>query len=342
MTASNRKLSIKRETRQISVDSSSLTPGKASKLFTVEQNELGFVRGVESHSDQVGFVRPREQSLPTDFSWDKLMPASWSRSELRWPGLKDWWCCRLSRVTALGVVAGLLIFSLSAAFDRVAYTAYSDEGMALLNGPEPMKAVAYFRRAADSESIQWSGAPRHLAALEGLAVAYERAGYKDSARESFEEAVRAAEKAPWQDRARMITLLNNYEDALERFQRRFEAAQINQRMQELRSKNDPTCLMLIFIVLGLAVYSLYAAHCLLESKVKLPNWRIYFWFTAMCYGAFFYSAFSVGLTVIQSLVFALLINYVLLPGLIYCLVVIGGSTAPYWHNALTSRKKSRK
>jgi tetratricopeptide (TPR) repeat protein len=320
---------------------SPVAPGKTSKVFSVVQNELGFVRGVETDSNQVGFVKPKVQSLPTDFSWDKLMPASWSRAELRWPEAGDWWSCRWSRVLMLGAVAGVSLALLSAALDPVSYDNYSNEGNALMRS-EPMKAVAYFRNEADRESIQtWTGAPRHLAALEGLAEAYDRAGFRDSAGETYGEAVKAAEKAPIRDRAHLIRLLSNYSQLLERNHRQFEAGNVRARLNKLRDEN-PVALMILFIILGLGNYSLYAAHCLLENKRVLETWRFYFWFSLMPFGAFIYCGFISGMPVLACLVFASVINYVLLPGLVHCIVEIGGSTAPYWYNALTSRRKSRK
>lgn len=346
MTSANRKLNLKREPRQLSTgptfSSSPVPPGKTAKDFA-SPNELGFVRGVDTNSNQVGFVKPKVQSLPSDFSWEKLMPAKWAPSELKWPEFHHWWRCHFSRVVMIGAVSGILIALLSAGLERVSYENYSNEGSALLNGPEPMKAVAYFRNEACREGYQtWVGAPRHVAALEGLAVAYERAGFRESAVEAYGDAVRAVEKAPVLDKPHLIALLGGYHELLERCGYTAQAREVESRLAKFKSDYSLVALMVMLIVLSLACYALYAANCLLEDKRILEEWKFYYWFSLVPFVGFVCCFYSAGVSILGCLAFALVINYMALPGLVHCLVEIGRSAAPYWYNALTSRKNSRK
>lgn len=302
----------------------------------------GFTRGVDTNNDAVGFVKEKAQSLPTDFSWDKLMPEKWTPKALQLPSWKEWWKCPSGRTILFGVVGGFLILAGNALTERVSYNNYSAQGSELLARGENQQAISYFNRAAIAESTaMWPGSPRHVAALEGLAVAYERAGYKDSARDTLAQECQVISKSPIRDEVRLASALTIYAECLERQKLNLEAEKVRIRIRDIRHGAD-IGVLIILIIASLATYSLYAANALLQDKLHLANWRQYFWFTALLYFAFVNLAFRAGASLLPALLGAAALEYVLLPAIIGSAVAFARATAPYWSNALTTPSERSK
>ena len=308
--------------------------GKTSKTFTYS-NSTDFVRAVDTDNNAVGFVKQPEQRLPTDFSWDKLMPEKWKVEALQLPTLKDWWHCPSGKTILIGVAFGLVIVAATAATERVTAEGYSEEGRKLLS-TNPQQAISYFNQAASTESSRlWPGAPRHVAALEGLAVAYERAGYKDSAVETLAQECQMLSKAPVKDDFRLASALGVYADCLDRNDRKFEASNVRTQINNLRNNSD-LVLIVLLVLASLATFGIYAANALLQDKLHLSNWRVYFWFTTMWYFGFVFCAMHIGLALLPALVISLLAEYAVLPLFMAGLVAIGQSCAPIWSHCITS------
>lgn len=312
--------------------------GKTSKTFTYS-NSTDFVRAVDTDNNAVGFVKQPEQRLPTDFSWDKLMPEKWKVEALQLPTLKDWWHCPSGKTILIGVAFGLVIVAATAATERVTAEGYSEEGRKLLS-TNPQQAISYFNQAASTESSRlWAGAPRHVAALEGLAVAYERAGYKDSAVETLAQECQMLSKAPMpflaRDDFRLASALGVYADCLERNDRKFEASNVRTQINNLRSNSD-WVLIVLLVLASLATFGIYAANALLQDKLHLSNWRVYFWFTTMWYLGFVSCAMHMGIGLLPALVVAMVAEYAVLPAFMAGLVAIGQSCAPIWSHCITS------
>lgn len=308
--------------------------GKTSKTFAYA-NSTDFVRAVDTDNNAVGFVKQPEQRLPTDFSWDKLMPEKWKVEALQMPTLKDWWHCPSGKTILIGVALGLVIVAATAATERVTAEGYSEEGRKLLS-TNPQQAISYFNQASSTESSRlWPGAPRHVAALEGLAVAYERAGYKDSALETLAQECQMLSKAPIKDDFRLASALAVYADFLERNDRKLEASNVRTKISNLRNNSD-VVLIVLLVLASLATFGIYAANALLQDKLHLSNWRVYFWFTTMWYLGFVFCAMHMGIGLLPALVIALLAEYVVLPSFMAGLVAIGQSCAPIWSHCITS------
>jgi len=326
---------------QVKTSASGSTLSPPAKSFAYSAT-AGFVRAVDTNNDAVGFVKEKRQSLPTDFSWDKLMPEKWTAKALQMPSWQDWCKCSSGRLVLFGVVGGMLILAGTSATERITYNNYSDQGGALLAQGENQKAISYFNRAAIAESTAlWAGSPRHIAALEGLAVAYERAGYKDSARATLAEECQLIGRSPIKDDVRLASALTVYAECLERQQLKFEAEKIRARIAALRHDGD-IGLLVMLIIASLATYSLYAANALLYDKFHLANWRHYFWFTTVFYCAFVVLAFRAGASLLPAMLGAAALEYLLLPGLIGGVVAFARATAPYWSNALTTPSERSK
>lgn len=308
--------------------------GKTAKTFTYSTS-TDFVRAVETDTNAVGFVKQQEQHLPTDFSWDKLMPDKWKVEALQLPTLKDWWHCPSGKTILIGVALGLVIVAATAATERVTAEGYSEEGRKLLS-TDPQQAIRYFNQAASAESSRlWAGAPRHIAALEGLAMAYERAGFKDSAVDTLAQECQMLSKAPIKDDFRLASALAIYADCLERNDRKFEAGNVRTEVNRLRNNSD-WVLIVLLVLASLATFGIYAANALLQDKLHLSNWRVYFWFTTMWYFGFVFCAMHIGLALLPALVISLLAEYAVLPLFMAGLVAIGQSCAPIWSHCITS------
>lgn len=312
--------------------------GKTTKTFAYS-NSTDFVRAVDTDNNAVGFVKQPEQRLPTDFSWDKLMPEKWKVEALQLPTLKDWWHCPSGKTVLIGALLGLLVVAATAATERVTAEGYSEEGRKLLS-TNPQQAISYFNQAASTESSRlWAGAPRHVAALEGLAVAYERAGYKDSAVETLAQECQMLSKAPIpilvRDDFRLASALGVYADCLERNDRKFEASNVRTQINNLRNNSD-WVLIVLLVLASLATFGIYAANALLQDKVHLSNWRVYFWFTTMWYFGFVFCAMHMGIGLLPALVISLVAEYAVLPSFMAGLVAIGQSCAPIWSHCITS------
>ncbi len=94
-------------------------------------------------------------------------------------------------------------------YPRVSWDRYSDEGRQAILFGEPDKAVEYYK-AEVKKTLVTRGVkdPRYIAALEGLAQAYERQGMWLSAEDQFNEALSQLQK-PWlRDRQRIKETLN--------------------------------------------------------------------------------------------------------------------------------------
>jgi len=207
MYSSRKKMTIGRESKptlRVPDSANIVSKGPVNSLAPAKNfaynSTAGFVCGVETNNDAVGFVKEQKQSLPTDFSWDKLMPEKWVPQASRLPTAADWWRCPSGRTILFGVITGVLIVAATAATERVTYDKYSDRGRELLALGENQQAINYFNRAVIVESTaMWPGSPRHIAALEGLAIAYERSGYKDSARETLSQECQMISHSPIKD-----------------------------------------------------------------------------------------------------------------------------------------------
>ena len=321
---------------RVSVDNSSAVNkiGKTSKALTYSSS-TDFVRAVETDNNAVGFVKQQEQRLPTDFSWDKLMPEKWKVEALHLPTLKEWWHCPSGKTILVGVVLGFVIVAATAVTERVTAEGYSDEGRRLLS-TNPQQAISYFNQAAISESSRlWSGAPRHIAAIEGLAVAYERAGYKVSALETLSQECQMLSNAPIKDDFRLASALAVYAECLERNDRGFEANNVRSQIKTMRDNKD-WVLVVLLVLASLATFGIYAANALLQDKLHLSNWRIYFWFTSMWYFGLVACALHMGIALLPALVVALVAEYAVLPLFMAGLVAIGQACAPIWSHCITS------
>ncbi|CAN5286594.1 hypothetical protein BH11CYA1_BH11CYA1_12090 [soil metagenome] len=308
--------------------------GKTSKALSYSSS-TDFVRAVETDNNSVGFVKHQEQRLPTDFSWDKLMPEKWNVEALHLPTLKEWWHCPSGRTILIGVFLGLVIVAATAATERVTADGYSEEGRKLLS-TNPQQAISYFGQAAISESSRlWTGAPRHVAALEGLALAYERAGYKESALETLSQECQMLNKAPVKDDFRLASALGVYAECLERNGRSFEANNVRTRINNLRDNKDGVLIVLL-VLASLATFGIYAANALLQDKLHLSNWRVYFWFTSMWYFGFVACALHIGIGLLPALVISVVAEYAVLPAFMAGLVAMGQACAPIWSHCITS------
>lgn len=342
MYSSKKKMTIGREreakpTLRVPVDVSKSAVnkvGKTSKALTYSSS-TDFVRGVDTDNNAVGFVKQQEQRLPTDFSWDKLMPEKWKVETLKLPTLKEWWHCPSGKTILIGVALGLAIVAATAATERVTGEGYSEEGRKLLS-TNPQQAISYFNQAIRSESSRlWYGAPRHVAALEGLAVAYERAGYKDSALETLAQECQLLSKAAVKDDFRLTCALGVYAECLERNGRKFEASTVRAQINALRTNTDAV-LIVLFVLASLATFGIYAANALLQDKLHLSNWRVYFWFTTMWYLGFVACALHMGIGLLPALVIAMVAEYAVLPSFMAGLVAIGQACAPIWSHCITT------
>ncbi|MBP9094916.1 hypothetical protein KBI23_28105, partial [bacterium] len=81
---------------------------------------------------------------------------------------------------------------------------------------------------------------------------------------------------------------------------------------------------------------IYAANALLQDKLHLSNWRVYFWFTTMWYLGFVFCAMHMGIGLLPALVVSLVAEYAILPAFMAGLVAIGQSCAPIWSHCITS------
>jgi hypothetical protein len=84
------------------------------------------------------------------------------------------------------------------------------------------------------------------------------------------------------DDFRLASALVVYADCLERNDRKLEAGNVRTQISRLRSSSD-WVLMVLLVLASLATFGIYAANALLQDKLHLSNWRVYFWFTTMWY-----------------------------------------------------------
>jgi len=288
------------------------------KNFVIKNASQGMARGVDTGSNEVGLYDPDKEHEFRPPPWETLSHKDFTGKNLpTLPSLHEFNRSNFVKAAMVGLAIGVLMVTADALTARISPESLDYEGSRLLYEGGDKSPIDYWQNKVNEElRWTWAGSPRHLAAMEGLAIANFRDKRMDTARELFKEERRLILSNPLHDQMRLAQADENIAASLGRFENYFEARSYQKEASSIKDHNSFLTWCFAGFLLAFIAQGLYMARALLESKWRISGWYIYVALSMVASVVFGFGLFCNGQSMLYAMLCSIFGIFMMLPSLL--------------------------
>ncbi|MBK7748017.1 MAG: tetratricopeptide repeat protein [Candidatus Obscuribacter sp.] len=288
------------------------------KNFVIKNASQGMARGVDTGSNEVGLYDPDKEHEFRPPPWETLTHKDFTGKNLpSLPSLHEFNRSNFVKAAMVGLAIGVMMVTADALTARISPEALDYDGSRLLYEGGDKSPIDYWQNKVNEElRWSWAGSPRHLAALEGLAIANFRDKRMDTAHDLFKEERRLILSNPLHDQMRLAQADENIAASLGRFENYFEARSYQKEASSIKEQNSYLSWCFAGFLLAFIAQGLFMARALLESKWRISGWYINVALSMVASGLFAFGLFCNGQSMLYAMLCSIFGIFMMLPSLL--------------------------